>query len=209
MEYTLENFAMESLPVFSFIFCLLISNAHAGYPASDLAGAEWKVLVEGETWVGCSQQTEITWCRSVAIIEAPQAKLSELLQSFETYPKTFKRVYKTKVLAPNVVHVLLDMPFPFKYRDYIAHFVETQEAADLVFTFNAVEHVDAVVPDQASVRLPRAAGRWRLTPVGTSQTKVTYTWNGELLGKIPTFGLPEAWSTQGVEVMEWLEEAVQ
>jgi hypothetical protein len=200
---------MESLSVFSFIFSMMIFNANAGYPASDLAGAEWKVLVEGETWVGCSQQPEITWCRSVATIDAPQAKLSELLHSFETYPDTFKRVYKTKVLAPNVVHVLLDMPFPFKYRDYIAHFVETQENGDLIFTFNAVEHADAAVPDQASVRLPRAAGRWRLTPVGTGQTKVTYTWNGELLGKIPPFGLPEAWTTQGVEVMEWLTEAVQ
>jgi hypothetical protein len=135
--------------------------------------------------------------------------LSELLHSFESYPVTFKRVYKTKVLAPNIVHVLLDMPFPFKYRDYIAQFVETQEGQDLVFTFNAVEHAEAAKPDKDSVRLPRAAGRWRLTPVSATETQVTYTWNGELLGKIPTFGLPEAWKTQGVEVMEWLKEAVQ
>jgi len=195
--------------VISLFLGALIFQAEAAYPATDLADVEWTVLKEGDTWVGCSRQPEITWCRSVATIPGSQAKLSALLHSFETYPITFKRVYKTKVLAPNIVHVLLDMPFPFKYRDYIAQFVETQEGEDLVFTFNAVEHAAAATPDKDSVRLPRAAGRWRLTPKGANETKVTYTWNGELLGKIPSFGLQEAWSTQGVEVMEWLEEAVQ
>ena len=193
----------------SLLLSFFLGTANAAYPDSDLAQAEWTVLVDGETWVGCSRQPEITWCRSISTIDGSVSKLAGLLNSFDTYPQTFKRVYKTKVLAPNVVHVLLDMPFPFKLRDYIAQFEESQEGDQLVFTFNAVEHPDAVMPEGESVRLPRAAGRWRLEPVGESQTKVTYTWNGELLGKIPPFGLPEAWKTQGVEVMGWLEEAVK
>lgn len=191
------------------LFSLFLTTANAAYPDSDLAQAEWTVLEEGDTWVGCSKQPEITWCRSISTIDGSLSKLSELLQNFETYPQTFKRVYKTKVLAPNVVHVLLDMPFPFKLRDYIAQFEESREGDQVIFTFNAVEHPDAALPEGESVRLPRAAGRWRLSPVAEGQTKVTYTWNGELLGKIPPFGLPEAWKTQGVEVMEWLEEAVK
>jgi hypothetical protein len=193
----------------SIFLSALLTQAVAGYPASDLEGAEWTVLTEGATWVGCSRQPEITWCRSIATINGSQLQLAELLHSFEAYPQIFKRVYKTKVLAPNVIHVFLDMPFPFKLRDYIARFEEGTEGDHMVFTFNAVEHPDAVVPARGSVRLPRAAGRWRLEPVSETQTKVTYTWNGELLGKIPAFGLPDAWKTQGVEVMGWLEDAVK
>jgi len=178
------------------------------YPNSDLKSVDWKVLVDGETWVGCSRQPDITWCRSVAVIEGSQSQLSDLLHDFENYPQVFKRVYRTKVLEPNVVHVLIDMPFPFKLRDYIARFEETREGEDLVFTFNAVEHAEAAVPAGDSVRLPRASGRWRLEALGERQTRVTYTWNGELLGNLPSFGLPEAWRTQGAEVMRWLQEAV-
>jgi len=193
----------------SFLLPLLLSTAQAIYPSTDLADTEWGVLSngKGKAWVGCSSKTEITWCRSIGVINASQDKLSKILLDFESYPQVFKRVYKTKILEPDVVHLLLDMPFPFKQRDYIAKFVETREGKDVLFTFNAVEHSEAAAPSRESVRLPRAAGRWRLEPMSPKQTRVTYTWNGELLGKIPLFGLAEAWRTQGTEVMEWLEAA--
>ena len=72
-----------------------------------------------------------------------------------------------------------------------------------------MDHPEAALPSGESVRLPRAAGRWRLESVSETQTRVTYTWNGELLGNIAPFQLPTAWKTQGTEVMEWLEAAVQ
>ena len=188
---------------------LLLSVPQASYPTNDLAGAEWRVLKEGSTHVACSKQPEITWCRTTAVINGSKDSLSAILLDFENYPQIFKRVYKTKVLEPNVVHVLLDMPFPLKLRDYIAYFEESQDGDDLVFTFNSVDHADAAMPDGESVRLPRAAGRWRLEPVSETQTRVTYTWNGELLGNIAPFQLPMAWKTQGTEVMEWLSDAVK
>ncbi|MEC7240423.1 MAG: hypothetical protein VXW32_04240 [Myxococcota bacterium] len=188
---------------------LLLSLPLGSYPANNLEGAEWRVLTDGSTHVACSKQPDITWCRSTAVINGSKDKLAGILKDFENYPQIFKRVYKTKVLEPNVVHVLLDMPFPLKLRDYIAQFEETEEGDHLVFTFNSVDHAEAALPSGDSVRLPRAAGQWRLEPVSGTQTRVTYTWNGELLGNIATFQLPTAWKTQGTEVMEWLEEAVE
>ncbi|MFH1463060.1 MAG: hypothetical protein ABIO70_01610 [Pseudomonadota bacterium] len=61
---------------------------------------------------------------------------------------------------------------------------------------------------EGSVRLPRAEGQWKLEPAGPSATKVTYTWNGELLGDFPDWALTRAWATQGEEVMHWLEGAL-
>ena len=93
---------------------LLLSLPLGSYPTDDLEGAEWRVLTDGSTHVACSKQPEITWCRSTAVINGSKDRLTGILKDFENYPQVFKRVYKTKVLEPNVVHVLLDMPFPLK-----------------------------------------------------------------------------------------------
>jgi len=44
--------------------------------------------------------------------------------------------------------------------------------------------------------------------LGVNKTKITYAWNGELLGNFPDFGLEKAWITQGTEVLNWLNEAL-
>ena len=150
---------------------LLLSLPLSSYPNNNLEGAEWRVLTDGSTHVACSKQPEITWCRSTAVINGSKAELAEILKDFENYPQVFKRVYKTKVLEPNVVHVLLDMPFPLKLRDYIAQFEESEEGNHLVFTFNSVDHSGAALPSGDSVRLPGLLdnGAWnpsqRLRPV--------------------------------------------
>jgi len=41
-----------------------------------------------------------------------------------------------------------------------------------------------------------------------NNTKITYAWNGELLGSFPDFGLERAWITQGTEVLNWLDQAL-
>ena len=44
--------------------------------------------------------------------------------------------------------------------------------------------------------------------INNNETKVSYTWNGELLGIFPSFYLTTAWETQGGEIIDWLEEAL-
>ena len=120
----------------------------------------------------------------------------------------FKRIEKTTVLSDESVHIILDMPFPFYGRDYIVRYTQHQEENDIIYRFTSVEDIEIPV-HKDYVRLIHAAGEWRLHSLDDKNTEVTYTWNGELLGDFPNWALPQAWETQGVEVLTWLKEAAQ
>ena len=126
----------------------------------------------------------------------------------ENYYQIFDRIEYSKLLTPEIVHIKLDMPFPFYGRDYIVRYTQLQEERDFVYRFNAVK--DSGIPvHEDYVRLIHAAGEWRLHPIDESSTEVTYIWNGELLGDFPDWALTRAWKTQGDEVLNWLKEAAE
>ena len=58
------------------------------------------------------------------------------------------------------------------------------------------------------VRLVNSIGEWRITHLESNKTEITYTWNGELLGDFPDWALSRAWKQQGLEVITWIQEAV-
>ncbi len=182
---------------------LLVATAAAIPP--DLG--EWDMLVEGRDWIGCQTVGELPWCRSVATIPGPMIKIHSLLNDFAGYPSFMDRVSETRVYSEGIVHIVLDMPFPFAHRDYVVKYTKSKDGDAIVFDFKATHHPSATAVD-GSVRLPRAEGQWRLEAVGPGATRVTYTWCGELLGDFPSWALPTAWETQGAEVMNWLKEAL-
>ena len=51
--------------------------------------------------------------------------------------------------------------------------------------------------------------KWIIENLNNSQTKVTYLWNGQLLGDFPDWALDRAWRQQGVEVFSWLNKALK
>ena len=55
---------------------------------------------------------------------------------------------------------------------------------------------------------PKTIKKDLLNKTSKNKTKVTYAWNGELLGNFPDFGLEKAWITQGTEVLNWLDQAL-
>ena len=59
------------------------------------------------------------------------------------------------------------------------------------------------------MRLVNAGGKWKLESINNNLTKVTYIWNGEMLGNFPSWGLKRAWSKQGNEVLRNLKETLK
>ena len=100
------------------------------------------------------------------------------------------------------------MPFPFAGRDYVVKYIQEQKDADFIYRFHAVIHPDAPL-NSKYVRLIHSAGEWRLTPLDSTKTEITYTWNGELLGNFPDWALKRAWKQQGLEVITWLQKAIE
>jgi len=134
--------------------------------------------------------------------------ISKIIENKANYPNVFKRVESATIITDEIVHIVLDMPFPFYGRDYIVSYTQHKENGDSIYRFQAVKNSGIPVLEDY-VRLVHAAGEWRLHALGNDSTEVTYSWNGELLGDFPDWALTRAWGTQGKEVLTWLKEAIK
>ena len=158
--------------------------------------------------IGWTDYGKFQWCRATTTIPASIEKVQKIIEDKENYPQVFKRIEKTTLHADEIVHIILDMPFPFYGRDYIVRYTQLQEENDIVYRFNSVKNPDIAVHEDY-VRLIHAAGEWRLHSIDSMKTEVTYIWNGELLGDFPDWALTRAWETQGREVLTWLKDAAE
>mgnify|MGYP001162533537 CR=1 FL=1 len=145
--------------------------------------------------------------RAEKILDHDMISIAEIIQDLDRYPSIFKRVTSTKKIGQDIVQVVLNMPFPFARRDYVVQYDIEQGSDYWIFYFSSVEHNQGKLK-KGDVRLPNAAGIWFLKRITKDKTLVKYTWNGELLGNFPNFGLTKAWITQGTEVLNWLDEAI-
>ena len=103
----------------------------------------------------------------------------------------------------DIVHIKLDMPFPWAGRDYIVRY--TENLSENVKEYAWMHYDDLNIPVEKNyVRLFRAAGKWKLTELSNGKTQIEYIWNGELLGDFPSWALKIAWKEQGNEVLTWL-----
>ena len=193
----------EFLILFMF-FSYMISSEILDNLPSDLY--DWNVLKKGKITVWNSdKESDILWCRASAIYPFSVDQIYNALKDLSNYKNIFDRVTESNVLDENIVYIRLDMPFFLADRDYTVKYLENNSKDAVIFQFHSVKHLDS--PDnKGSVTLPRAAGEWVLKKIPGKGTQVTYTWNGELLGKFPSSSLHKAWEEQGTEVLTWLYE---
>ena len=168
---------------------------------------EWNIIQDEPVKVDWIEHDGYPISRAIKILNYDIGSIANIIKDIEKYPFIFKRVTESKKLDSNIVHIKLDMPFPFASRDYVIQYNTIKEHEHWAFTFKAIHHPDGVL-EPGVVRLSRAKGLWRLESVSDYKTLVTYVWNGELLGNFPKYGLTRAWKTQGTEVFNWLNEAL-
>tara|TARA_Y100001970_G_C14111839_1_gene791318 strand:- start:447 stop:1031 length:585 start_codon:yes stop_codon:yes gene_type:complete len=161
-----------------------------------------------------SEEVSISWTnyktfpivQAKTVIDHPINNIADIIGDLSSYPKVFKRIKEAKELDDNIVHIIIDMPFPFDGRDYVVKFNIKKSKNKWMLIYSSVVHPNAA-PDRYT-RLPNAAGVWELKKLGSNKTEVTYIWNGELLGNFPDIGLNKAWSIWGKEIFNWLNEAL-
>ena len=168
----------------------------------------WEILKNNKIWIGWKHSSNFDWCRAISIIEAPIQDVRKIIEDKGNYPQIFRRIETTQIITDDIVYIALDMPFPFSGRDYVVKYIQEIDGDDFIYRFNAVLHKDAPL-DNDYVRLIHSAGEWRLTPLDSNHTEITYTWNGELLGVFPDWALTRAWKQQGLEVINWLKVALE
>ena len=166
------------------------------------------MLIEFPISIGWISIDNTHWCKANSIISAPLNQIQEILEDKKNYPNIFKRIEKITIISEDIVHIILDLPFPFYGRDYIIKYTEFQKNYDIIYEFNPVK--DSGIPIYKDyVRLINASGQWRLNPIDNNKTEIIYIWNGELLGDFPDWALTTAWETQGKEVIAWIKEATK
>ena len=196
----LKYFSIHFLIILNIIFSVELIP-----PSLD---ANWNILQDFPVRIGWLDEGQVQWCRASSTILASIEEIQKIIEDKKNYPNIFKRVESVTIITDEIVHIILDMPFPFYGRDYIVRYTQFQEENEMVYRFTAVENSGIPVHEDY-IRLIHAAGEWRLHALDSNSTEVTYIWNGALLGDFPNWTLTRAWETQGEEVLTWLKEAIQ
>ena len=175
-------------------------------PTSNSDG--WTVLNNERTWVGYKYYKGFPWCRASAILPYSYKEIMPIISNFDNYSKIFTRINTSRMIDTNIVYLKIGMPMFFSDRDYVVNYYSFTEESSIIFQWKSIKHPQAPKYDGV-VRLINAAGEWRVTPISDNSTKISYSWNGELLGDFPSFYLTQAWGTQGKEIIDWLKIALK
>ena len=190
------------------IFSLIITTFSMAIEVPLYVETNWKSLQSKAVVIEWQNYNGFPFCKASTEISASMEEIIQLLEDKENYYQIFERIEYSKLLTPEIVHIKLDMPFPFSGRDYIVIYSQNKIDNNFYYRFEATTQIPIDV-DKDYIRLKNAAGGWILQPVNENTTKLTYMWNGQLLGDFPDWALTRAWVEQGNEVMTWIEEALQ
>tara|TARA_B100001250_G_scaffold209944_1_gene180219 strand:+ start:398 stop:988 length:591 start_codon:yes stop_codon:yes gene_type:complete len=174
----------------------------------DFEKFNWAEIFNSKIIVEYYYHNDIPWCRSYIEISSSIEEISNILENKSNYPNVFDRITETILYDEDIVHIKLDMPFPWAGRDYIVKYSEYE--ADSLKEYSWINYDDLNIPiEKGYVRLDRARGKWRLVKLKNGNIQVEYIWNGELLGDFPKWALKTAWKEQGKEVLTWLTEYME
>jgi len=165
---------------------------------------DWEILQDNKIWVGYTQ-TDFTWCKSSSIFNYSIDEILEIVEDIENYYVIFDSIVSSSKNKDDVIHIMVDYPIPLSDRDYVVKFYKLLEDNTTIYRFHSDSSFNIPINDNY-IRLNNAAGEWRLVNLKNGQTKVSYTWNGELKGMLPLWIYKRAWLKQGNEIMINLEE---
>ena len=104
-------------------FFFLITFLHSLAVSIDLRNIKdiknWNLLQDGSITIEWCQYKGFPISKAETILKHDIFSIARVIKDLDNYPNVFGRVTKTHLLGKNLVHIILDMPFPFDGRDYI------------------------------------------------------------------------------------------
>ena len=199
---------MKNYNTFKYLFLISWTVVFSSEKFIDDFSNDWIELQNKSIHISWQQSNETQFCKASIVYDHPSKKIKALLENQEDYPHIFDRIIYSKIIKNDIVHIKLDLPFPFYGRDYIVKYKYIKIGEIEYFIYKATTEVN-IPKEENYVRLINAEGLWKINPLNKNQTEVTYIWNGELLGDFPDWALTTAWTEQGNEVLTWLKEALE
>jgi hypothetical protein len=81
----------------------------------------------------------------------------------------------------------VEIPFPFKNKDFITKNVISQDKKTKIVTI-AIKSVPDFIPEkEGKSRIRKSEGFWQFKPVGLGKTEITYTFYAEQDGSLPAW----------------------
>lgn len=165
------------MSLFSFVW---LSSFAAAIPG---ASATWTTLTETPVRIECTTANNQPYCRSTGVIGVPVSTAASVFAELDRHVAKMGAITRIDRLEPDVLHVVMDYPFPLSDRDYVARFTRRTEGNAQVFAWVPVTHAKA--PDSGeTVRLSWMDGEWRFADEG-GNTRVTYVWQADPGGGLP------------------------
>ncbi len=164
--------------------------------------AVWTTYVDEPYRTECTRSAGEPWCRAFGTSTASLERLGKIIEDRVSYTKTYSRVPIAEVLDAEreIFRLAIDLPSPLTDRDEVLQASRADDGAARVYRWTSITHPNR--PPQAGyLRLPRAAGEWRLTPRADGGTDVRYSWQAEMLGSLPEWVLRRVWATTGPEIV--------
>jgi hypothetical protein len=160
---------------------MLLSALAAAAPPTD---AKWAPLQSSPVRIDCADVPGRPYCRSTAVIGVPLAVATRTFEELDRHQDKMGAITLVERLEADVLHVVMDYPFPLSDRDYVARFTRRAESdGTVVYAWTPIEHA-AAPPLEGVVRLTWLDGEWRFAAEG-SHTRLTYVWESDPGGNLP------------------------
>jgi hypothetical protein len=168
---------------------------------------DWNVLQEGKVWVGYFED-DFPWCKAKINIPYSLEDILPVIENVDDYHKILDSVIYSSKDKNDIAHIRINYPYPLTDREYIVKFKRIIDKNDIVYAFTTSDSLNKNI-NTDFIRLINAQGEWRLSPLNKNLTEVSYVWNGELRGSIPSWALSRAWVKHGSEVLNNLEATLK
>jgi len=169
---------------------------------------DWQQLQNKEIKIYNKIINDQPYCKASKIFSFNSYEIKSVLDDKKNYPKNFKRIMFCDSINKDVVHIGVKLPFPFNPRDYVVEYKYFKNDGKEYYIYSSVQK-STIKNTSRFIRLPNASGIWLMEQVSKDKTKLTYLWQGELLGNFPSWVLQRVWKEQGNELLTQLEIALE